>query len=126
VAGALQVKLTSDGAGSWTVNDQPRPDLDGLVDIDLEASACTNTLPVHRLHLAAVETVRAPAVYVEALDLTVRRLDQTYRRLDSDTAHPSGSWCGPGFEAQAVSIWKMRPAMTRLTSHLGGLQSRSE
>lgn len=54
VAGALQVKLTSDGAGSWTVNDQPRPDLDGLVDIDLEASACTNTLPVHRLHLAAV------------------------------------------------------------------------
>lgn len=96
VAGALEVKLASDGAGSWTVNDQPRPDLDGLVDIDLEASACTNTFPVHRLHLAAGETVRTPAVYVQALDLIVRRLDQTYRRLDADRFHYTSEG---GFEA---------------------------
>ena len=87
VAGTLEAKLASDGAGSWTVNDQPRPDLDGLVDIDLEASACTNTLPVHRLHVSSGEAVRAPAVYVQAIDLTVRRLDQTYRRLDAHRFH---------------------------------------
>ena len=96
VAGVLEVKLASDGAGSWAVNDQARPDLDGLVDIDLEASACTNTFPVHRLPLAVGETVRAPAVYVQALDLTVRRLDQTYRRLDADRFHYTSEG---GFEA---------------------------
>lgn len=96
VAGVLEVKLASDGAGNWTVNDQPRPDLDGLVDIDLEASACTNTFPVHRLPLAAGETVRAPAVYVQALDLAVRRLDQTYSRLDADRFHYTSEG---GFEA---------------------------
>ena len=96
VAGAREVRLASDGSGSWTVNDQPRADLDGLMDIDLEASACTNTFPVHRLHLPAGETVQAPAVYVQAIDLTVRRLDQTYRRLDADRFHYTSEG---GFEA---------------------------
>ena len=45
-------------------------------------SACTNTLPVHRLDLPRGDVVTAPAAYVQALDLQVRRLDQTYRRLD--------------------------------------------
>ena len=50
--------------------------------MDLEASACTNTLPVHRLAMPPGEVVEAPAAYVRALDLSVTRLDQTYRRLD--------------------------------------------
>lgn len=96
VAGAHVVRLASDGSGNWTVNDQPRSDLDGLMDVDLEASACTNTFPVHRLQLPVGETVRAPAVYVQALDLTVRRLEQTYRRLDTDRFHYTSEG---GFEA---------------------------
>jgi hypothetical protein len=82
VAGARSTVLLSDGDGRWTVDGVPAPHLDGLVDVDLEASACTNTLPVHRLPLPQRENVVASAVYVQALDLTVRRLDQTYRRLD--------------------------------------------
>lgn len=58
------------------------PHLDGLLDVDLEASACTNTLPVHRLTMPTGQVVTAAAVYVQAFDLVVRRLDQTYRRLD--------------------------------------------
>lgn len=96
VAGARDVRLASDGSGTWTVNGQPRPDLDGLMDIDLEASACTNTFPVHRLRLPVGETVKSPAVYVQALDLTVRRLDQTYRRLDT---HRFSYTSEGGFEA---------------------------
>ena len=37
---------------------------------------------MHRLALPVGEDVVASAVYVQALDLAVRRLDQTYRRLD--------------------------------------------
>ena len=82
VAGARSTVLGSDGEGHWSVDGVPAPHLDGLIDVDLEASACTNTLPVHRLALPVGKHTVASAVYVQALDLTVRRLDQTYRRLD--------------------------------------------
>ena len=80
--GPRETVLRSDGDGGWTVDGEPAPALDGLVDVDLEASACTNTLPVHRLAMPPGEVVEAPAAYVRALDLSVTRLDQTYRRLD--------------------------------------------
>jgi hypothetical protein len=82
VAGTRSTVLLSDGEGRWSVDGLPAPHLDGLVDVDLEASASTNTLPVHRLELPVGEDTVASAVYVQALDLAVRRLDQTYRRLD--------------------------------------------
>ncbi len=83
-SGPRSTSLLSDGEGSWTVDGEPAPHLDGLYDVDLEASACTNTLPVHRLDLPRGDVVTASAAYVQALDLQVRRLDQTYRRLDDD------------------------------------------
>jgi hypothetical protein len=82
VAGPAEIVLTADGEGRWTVDGKPAPQLDGLIDVDLEASACTNTLPLHRLSLPLGEVTEAPAAYVRALDLSVTRLDQTYRRLD--------------------------------------------
>lgn len=85
VEGPRSTVLRSDGAGRWTVDGVAAPFLDGLVDVDLEASACTNTLPVHRLPMPAGEVVPAPAVYVRASDLSVTRLDQTYRRLGDRT-----------------------------------------
>ena len=38
-------------AGAWTVDGEPRPDLDGALDCDLAACPLTNTMPVlrHRL-----------------------------------------------------------------------------
>ena len=82
VGGPRSTVVRSDGEGRWTVDDRPAPELDGLLDVDIEASACTNTLPIHRLRLPPGETVPAPAVYVRALDLSVARLDQTYARVD--------------------------------------------
>jgi hypothetical protein len=82
VSGPRSIELVSDGHGRWTLDRAPAPQLDGLLDIDLEASACTNLLPVHRLPMPAGEVTPAPAAYVQALDLSVRRLDQTYCRLD--------------------------------------------
>lgn len=82
VAGPRETLMQSNGEGRWTVDGKHAPHLDGLVDVDLEASACTNTLPIHRLSLPLGEVTAASAVYVRALDLSVTRLDQTYRRLD--------------------------------------------
>ena len=99
VDGHRSTLLRSDGEGGWTVDGVPAPHLDGLVDVDLEASACTNTLPVHRLTMPVGEVVVASAVYVQASDLAVRRLDQTYRRLDD---HRFAYASEGGFEAVLV------------------------
>ena len=74
--------------GDWLVDCLPAPHLDGCADVDLESSAMTNTLPVHRLSLGVDERAEAPAAYVRAVDLSVERLDQTYiRRADDADSH---------------------------------------
>jgi uncharacterized protein len=85
VEGHRSTVLATDGHGHWTVDGVEAAHLDGLLDVDLEASACTNTLPIHRLGLPDGEVVPASAVYVRALDLSVTRLDQTYRRTGNRT-----------------------------------------
>jgi hypothetical protein len=97
VDGHRSTVLAADGRGHWTVDGVEAPQLDGLLDVDLEASACTNTLPIHRLALPDGEAVRASAVYVRALDLSVTRLDQTYRRAARRTFDYSAE--GGAFEA---------------------------
>ncbi len=70
-------------AGSrWFVDGQHEPLLDGCDDLELEASACTNTFPVHRLALPVGEHASAAAVYVGAPELRVARLEQVYEHLD--------------------------------------------
>lgn len=78
--GERHVTVEGDGAGHWLVDGEPAPHLDGCLDVDFESSACTNTLPVHRLGLADGEGAASPAAYVRALDLRVERLEQHYAR----------------------------------------------
>jgi hypothetical protein len=70
-----EVELARNGEDEWSVDGRHRPELDGIVDVDLEASAMTNTLPAHRLEL--VDRTPGPAAYVR-LDLTVEALEQWY------------------------------------------------
>lgn len=78
--GAGEVLLECE-QGRWTVDGRHRPDLEGLVDVDLEASVVTNTVPMHRLELVEGRPVEADAVFVR-LDLRVERLAQTYQLLE--------------------------------------------
>jgi hypothetical protein len=80
--GVGEIRLEGDGAGRWRIDGEPAPELDGCLDVDLEASAFTNALPVHRLGLAVGAHAEAPAVYVRAPGLDVERLEQRYVRLD--------------------------------------------
>ena len=102
--GALGLVVERDGSGSWRVDGRARPDLDGCLDVDLESSACTNTMPVHRMQLSTGEQRDAPAVYVRAVDGTVDRLEQRYRRLTDEGARSRYHYRSPrfGFEADLV------------------------
>jgi hypothetical protein len=94
--GIRSTVLEADGHGQWKVDGEAAPQLDGCLDVGLEASAFTNALPVHRLQLAVGDRARAPAAYVRALDVTVEGLEQTYVHTTttvpdctSSTPHPS-------------------------------------
>jgi uncharacterized protein len=49
--GFCSTLLEADGAGHWLVDGEPAPHLDGCLDVDLEASAMTNALPMRRMAL---------------------------------------------------------------------------
>ncbi|TDB88705.1 putative glycolipid-binding domain-containing protein [Actinomadura sp. 7K534] len=83
-AGTHRTELETDGAGKWRVNGEPAPHIAGCLDVDLESSAMTNALPVHRLDPPAGTRVSTPAAYVRALDLSVERLEQEYTRVEDD------------------------------------------
>lgn len=80
IGGSTTVRVVeADGRGNWWIDGAPALRLEGCLDLDLEASAMTNTFPVHRLRLDS-RAVSAPAAYVRAVGLAVDRLDQTYAR----------------------------------------------
>ena len=80
-AASITRSLVADGMGHWLVDGRATPELDGCLDVDLESSAMTNTLPVHRRPDA--KSAEAPAAYVRADGLEVERLEQRYRQLSA-------------------------------------------
>jgi hypothetical protein len=98
-AGRFEIYVESDGSERWRIDGAAAGHLDGCVDIDLESSAVTNTLPVHRLALSVGAEGESPAVYLRALDLVVERLDQRYHRVDADDpAQPRFRYTAPRFD----------------------------
>jgi uncharacterized protein len=83
-AGRRDVRIEADGAGRWRVDGAPAPALDGCLDVDLEASSCTNAFPVQRLGLALGAAADAPAAFVRVLGPAVERLEQRYERFADD------------------------------------------
>jgi hypothetical protein len=97
-SGDRQVHLAGDGAGRWSVDGVIAEHLDGCLDVDLESSACTNTLPVHRLRLGVGDRAGAPAAYVRSPDLGVERLEQEYVRVDDDGTRQRYDYASPAFD----------------------------
>jgi uncharacterized protein len=95
--GTRSTVLEGDGSGGWRVDGVLAPDLAGCLDVDLESSAVTNMLPVHRLNLSLGRSRSAPAAYVRAADLRVERLDQTYRRAPDLGDRQQYEYAAPAF-----------------------------
>jgi hypothetical protein len=96
--GERETLLAHDPVGRWRVDGVLVPELDECLDADLEASACTNMLPVRRAELSPGGSVRAPAAYVRAPGLEIERLEQSYTRLaDDDDGHTRYAYRAPRF-----------------------------
>jgi hypothetical protein len=95
--GEGRCSLVHDGAGTWTVNGERAGHLDDCLDVDLEASACTNAFPAHRLASEVGRTADAPAAYVRVSG-GVERLEQTYRPGPPGDNGQSFDYTAPQFE----------------------------
>jgi hypothetical protein len=85
VDGGRALGLRADGAGGWTTNDGQRlPGLDDAIDLDLSATAFTNTLPVRRLKLSRGQSETIVVAYIDVPELTIERAEQRYTCLESD------------------------------------------
>lgn len=81
-ASGTRLNLASDGHGRWQVNGERMLKLDDCIDIDIEASPLTNTLPIRRLDFERGHGAIIRVVYINVPDLTVEVSSQRYTALD--------------------------------------------
>ena len=74
--------LESDGEGRWQQDGAAAPLLDGCIDIDIEATPFTNTLPIRRLALKTGESTLVRLSYVHVPSLSVRVGNQRYTAIE--------------------------------------------
>jgi uncharacterized protein len=85
-AGEHRLELRRDADGRWTVDGEPRPDLDGALDCDLGYSPVTNAMPILREGLRDGGGHRDLVMaWVSVPDLTVHRSPQRYEPIDAHT-----------------------------------------
>ena len=78
-----RLALESDGEGSWQVNGEPQPDLAGCLDVDIQITPFTNTLPIRRLDLGTGASADIRVVYVPVPNLTPCPAEQRYTCLEA-------------------------------------------
>jgi hypothetical protein len=85
------IEMRSDGNGHWSNSDgSALPHLDGCIDVDINVTPYTNTLPIRRLRLAEGATETITVVYINVETLSVEPREQRYTRLSADTVRYEG------------------------------------
>jgi hypothetical protein len=78
--------LEADGNGHWrSANGDPLPELDGCIDVDINATPFTNTLPIRRLGLTPGASTEITVAYILLPELQFRPGRQRYTCLSTDT-----------------------------------------
>lgn len=91
--GERELTLVADGSGRWWRDGEPAADLDGALDVDLELTPSTNTLPLRRLELRRGTAQEIVAAWVRLPDLDVISSRQVYERdADGSATYRSGSF----------------------------------
>jgi hypothetical protein len=72
--------------GTWVIDGDHRPDLDGAADIDLGWTPATNTLPIRRLQFTSGIPVTTRVGWLKWSELVFMPAEQSY------TKHGEGRW----------------------------------
>jgi ketosteroid isomerase-like protein len=101
-AGDTTMTIESDRAGQWTVDGTPVPELDGCIDIDLESSALTNTIFLHRVQPSSPHVHDAPAAFIRCAPLRAQRIEQTYQLTERNDSHISYGYTSPAYDTDVA------------------------
>jgi hypothetical protein len=89
----IDVAITADEHGVWRLDGDEVGVVADCIDVDLNFSPSTNTLPIRRLQLAIGEEAEVRAAWLRFPSFELEPLVQRYRRLDEQTYHyESGSF----------------------------------
>jgi uncharacterized protein len=114
-AARRSLTLSVAGDGRWLADGRPRPELARCVDIDINCTPLTNTLPVRRLDWSPGQSRDLGIAYVSVPELTVRPVRQRYTMLGGGPAvfgYESGSFRtelpvdSDGFVLDYPGIWE--------------------
>lgn len=82
------VHLMSEGDGRWTdANETHIPELDGILDIAIEWTPLTTTLPINRIQMKVGEGHQIPFAWISLPDLTINAIVLTCQRTDETHVH---------------------------------------
>jgi hypothetical protein len=77
-----EVSFTADGLGNWRdADDELRLELEGCIDIDIQITPFTNTLPIRRLSIREGQVEPISVVYIAIPSLEVTPVTQRYTGL---------------------------------------------
>lgn len=76
-----RLRLDRDRSGVWRRDSEVLTEFAGLVDVDLQITPSTNTLPIRRLQLYPGESADTDALWIRFPDLSLERLPQRYTRV---------------------------------------------
>jgi uncharacterized protein len=83
---AIDLRLHRDNDGTWTLNDELSPEVQGCMDLDLSFTPATNLLPLRRLALRIGQSAEVRSAWLEWPEVRLTPLVQRYARR-SDTEY---------------------------------------
>jgi uncharacterized protein len=81
----IQIDLSVDAAYRWRLNGEEASGVAGCMDLDLNFSTITNSLPIRRLGLPIGADKEVKAAWLVFPSFALEPLEQRYRRLDEQT-----------------------------------------
>lgn len=78
----VDLEIEVDEDQRWFLNEEEIPEVSGCIDIDLNFSPVTNTLPIRRLDIGPGESVAVKAAWLRFPTFKFEPLEQAYTRLD--------------------------------------------
>lgn len=79
----VEIEVSRAEPGLWRLNGREIQEVAGCIDVDLNFSPSTNTLPIRRLGLKVGQSASVRAAWLRFPSFALEPLDQSYTRLET-------------------------------------------
>jgi hypothetical protein len=81
----IDIDIDINGDRRWFINEKESPEVKGCIDIDLNFSPITNSLPIRRLNIAVGKEAGVKAAWLRFPSFQLEPLEQIYTRVSETT-----------------------------------------